>query len=301
MIVIGQPFTTFSLHISPTLPIFFSRFTTLCTKTGQKGGCMLHFRGMSNHLIETSDIKVLLIQLRNGDLQRHEQYECYVRMTGLRKDQVEWHDALLEEVDPTMADGFDAVIIGGSECCNVSRGEPRNNLDALVSLVKHCEKMGIPLLGICYGAHLIAHALGGVVEYKPNQKELGTYPIHVLEPGKDDVLFSQMPEHFPANIGRTDDIIELPITAVPLANSDKIQYHAFTIAGKPIYGLQFHPELNREDMLDRFSTAHDFGGYFDSDEEYAERCASVEDTPESATILQRFLSDVVVPHSLMNR
>lgn len=240
-----------------------------------------------------NDIRILLLQLREDKSKEHE-VECFLKYGELQPSQLVSFDALTEEVHPAAADGYDALFLGGSNMCRVSHGQP-NNLEAISALVRHAVERGQPVLGTCYGAHLLAHALGGKVEYRPDAKEVDTVDIHLLPAAADDLLLHDMPQTFRANCGRTDDITVLPAGAVPLAQSDLVNTHVFRIDGKPVYATQFHAELGRAEQQVRMDFAFHHTGYFDDEEHLRRAKDSVEDTPIASSVITRFVDRVVVP------
>lgn len=107
---------------------------------------------------------------------------------------------------------------------------------------------GVPILGICYGHHLLARAAGGKAGYHPQGREVGTVQILVF-PGaaESDPLFSAVPKRFFAHATHSQTVLKLPPGAVHLAQSDHDPYHAFRIGGRA-WGVQFHPEFSAEIM-----------------------------------------------------
>ncbi|MEA3309413.1 MAG: glutamine-hydrolyzing GMP synthase, partial [Chloroflexota bacterium] len=113
--------------------------------------------------------------------------------------------------------------------------------------------LGVPLLGICYGMHLLVRWLGGLVE--PGvEREYGPARVQIPEP--DVPLFANLPASLAVWMSHGDQIAELPPGFVALARS---QNGVLAAAGNPerrIYGLQFHPEVAHTphgmDILRRF-------------------------------------------------
>ena len=99
----------------------------------------------------------------------------------------------------------------------------------------------LPVLGVCYGHQLLAHALGGRVEDHPRGREIGTVTIDCLPPAADDELFGSAAS-FAAQATHLQTVAELPRGAVALARSAHDDYHAVRYARRA-WGLQFHPEF----------------------------------------------------------
>lgn len=138
--------------------------------------------------------------------------------------------------------GAAAFIITGS-AANVPHREPW--MLRTEAWLRGVVDAGTPILGICFGHQILAQALGGEVVKNPRGREIGTVRIERRE---DDPLFDGVPESFHANVTHIDTVARLPEGAASLARSDKEDHHAirFTPA---CYGVQYHPELDREIML----------------------------------------------------
>lgn len=103
----------------------------------------------------------------------------------------------------------------------------------------------IPMLGICYGHQLIAHALGGTVDYNPNGPEFGTAKIQLTPAAKDDPLFSILPDEVEFQVSHSQSVIELPPGAELLALNEMESHHAFRYRNH-VWGIQFHPEFDAD-------------------------------------------------------
>lgn len=99
---------------------------------------------------------------------------------------------------------------------------------------------GRPVLGVCLGHQSIAHVHGGSVVRAGQVVHGKLSTIHHVE----DALFEDVPESFRATryhsllVSRED----LPDTIEVLAETDAGEIMALKVKGKPVYGLQFHPE-----------------------------------------------------------
>jgi len=101
--------------------------------------------------------------------------------------------------------------------------------------------LGIPVLGICYGMHLLAHLSGGDV--RPHgEREYGRAEIEVLA---DDGLFAGFPPgtRTPVWMSHGDRVDLAPADWRVLARSGNTPVAAFAHVGRPVYGVQFHPEV----------------------------------------------------------
>lgn len=106
---------------------------------------------------------------------------------------------------------------------------------------------GTAVLGVCYGHQLLAHALGGRVDYHPSGREVGTIDIELTADGSADALLGDAPARFRAHASHQQSVLDLPAAAVVLARSAHDPHHAVRYAPRA-WGLQFHPEFSVEIM-----------------------------------------------------
>ncbi|MEZ4846415.1 MAG: glutamine-hydrolyzing GMP synthase [Bdellovibrionota bacterium] len=111
--------------------------------------------------------------------------------------------------------------------------------DKAPHLPKEILQWNVPILGICYGAQLIAHEFGGKVEAS-NQREFGNAFLHA---SKDSKLFSGI--HSEANVWMShgDKILKMPDGFDVTAKSPTCEFAAYENQDKQIFGVQFHPEV----------------------------------------------------------
>ena len=98
----------------------------------------------------------------------------------------------------------------------------------------------VPILGVCFGAHLIAAALGTQV-FHGSVREIGWSPISITPHGQVDSLLGYLPESATVFQWHGDGF-DLPAGAIRLAYSTHYSTQAFRV-GKTIYALQFHLEV----------------------------------------------------------
>lgn len=187
--------------------------------------------------------KPLLI-LKVGSTHAHiaaelQDFEHWIQ-AGLQDDQlpVMVLDPREGQALPAQAD-FAGVVITGSHSM-VSDREPWS--EATAAWLREAVAAEVPVLGICYGHQLLAHALGGEVGYHPQGIELGTVPVNLHEAAQDDPLFAGLPPHFDAQAAHRQSVRRLPDGATLLAGNNFEPHHAFRF-GSRAWGVQFHPEF----------------------------------------------------------
>ncbi len=99
--------------------------------------------------------------------------------------------------------------------------------------------LGIPILGICYGMQLMMHQLGGRVE-AGKSGEYGRATLRVVQP---NLLFRDIPETLTVWMSHQDEVTRLPEGAHVLAGTAATRHTAVALNDRPLYGIQFHPEV----------------------------------------------------------
>ncbi len=220
---------------------------------------------------------------------RDQEVHCFARALGCSIDQIRVLDLLAGA--PTIAElnGVDVVLLGGSGDYSVVEGETwfRPAAAAMHELYV-LEK---PTFASCWGFQAMARALDGRVVTDLSRAELGTCALHLTEAGATDPIFGPLPRQFRAQMGHQDIVVELPSDAVLLASSSRVTNQAFRLEGKPIYCTQFHPELDRQTLVERVYAYP----------EYVERIAGMPleefvettgETPETEQLLVRFVRHI---------
>lgn len=110
-------------------------------------------------------------------------------------------------------------------------------------LLRESVEAGLPTVGICLGAQMMARALGGKVE-RHEKYELGWFPIELNEAGKDDPILGSVGE-VPMVYHWHGDTFHLPPQATLLASSKACARQAYRI-NERVYGFQFHPEADHQ-------------------------------------------------------
>lgn len=131
------------------------------------------------------------------------------------------------------------IVLGGA--MNVEEQAQRPHLRTELRCIESALQRGLPVLGICLGAQLLAHALGAQVQ-KHARPEIGWYRIDSTEAGRTDPVFAPMGAGAPVFQWHSRSF-ELPSGALQLARSRDCEQQAFRY-GERAYGLQFHLEAN---------------------------------------------------------
>ncbi len=135
--------------------------------------------------------------------------------------------------------GIDAVVsLGGP--MNVYEDKRYPFLLAEERILKQALEKGLPVLGICLGAQLLAKSCGAKV-FKSPVREIGWRRVTLTVEGRRDRLFSGIPER-PEVFEWHEDTFGIPAGGVLLARSAGCRNQAFRV-GRNAYGLQFHVEV----------------------------------------------------------
>ncbi len=140
---------------------------------------------------------------------------------------------------PPPPGNFAGTIVSGSAAFVTDRADWS---ERTADWLRDAAHEGQPLLGICYGHQLLAHALGGQVDYNPAGRESGTIELELHPPAFEDPLFAGLPERFPAHATHLQTVLRAPEGATVLARSPQDACHAFRW-GEHAWGVQFHPEF----------------------------------------------------------
>jgi GMP synthase (glutamine-hydrolysing) len=140
------------------------------------------------------------------------------------------------------ADAPAGVVVTGSSAM-VSQREPWSERTG--EWLARAVERGTPVLGICYGHQLLAHALGGTVARNPRGREIGTVVVRSLAPARRDPLLGVWGDEGPAHVTHVESVLALPPGAVRLAESDRDPVQAFSV-GDRAWGVQFHPEFDAD-------------------------------------------------------
>lgn len=124
------------------------------------------------------------------------------------------------------------VILSGSPSSVRDADAPKPDLSAI--------KGKLPLLGVCYGAQLLANEYGGEVEGAPS-REYGRAMLTIVDP--EDALMLGVPSPTQVWMSHGDTITRLPDNYHIIGSTENVKAAAYHIEGEQTWGIQFHPEV----------------------------------------------------------
>lgn len=148
---------------------------------------------------------------------------------------MEEHDQLPND----FTDYHGLIILGGTMGANDDADFPF--LTQVKETIQIFHESNRPILGVCLGAQLIASSFNKKVGKMP-KSEFGVTELEKTDCGKNDPLFSKLPDTF-SFMEWHEDYFEIPEGATLLASGSHCTNQAFRIKDN-IYGFQFHPEVN---------------------------------------------------------
>jgi len=133
---------------------------------------------------------------------------------------------------PENQENVKGIILSGSPFSVNEPDSPRVAIDELPS--------GVPILGVCYGAQLIALSHGGEVQ-KSNSREYGRANLSFIN--SSEILLDGIEIGSQVWMSHADSIIKLPAKFQVVARTNDVGIAAFSSDDKKVFGLQFHPEV----------------------------------------------------------
>ena len=127
---------------------------------------------------------------------------------------------------------YKALILSGSPYSVRSKDSLKINMDNF--------RRVLPVLGICYGAQLLAHDSGGEVKASKT-REYGRANLQSID--KRNILFTDIQDSSQVWMSHADTIFKLPPSTKRIASTKDVENAAFQFNGENTFGIQFHPEV----------------------------------------------------------
>lgn len=132
---------------------------------------------------------------------------------------------------PTPDKSIKGIILSGSPCSVLDDNAPDIDFDQLPN---------VPILGVCYGAQLLAHKHGGKLS-KSSHREYGRANLTHIDTHYE--LLKELTIGSQVWMSHGDTITDLPSDFELIAHTESIPVAAFKVKDRQIYGIQFHPEV----------------------------------------------------------
>lgn len=210
----------------------------------------------------------LLLATRAEDRPADEEYELFLRYTGLPASRLRRVRLERERMPTIDLDEVSGILVGGSPFNASDPIERKSTVQQRVEaemadLVDEVVARDIPFLGACYGVGTLGTYLEAPIDGR-FAEPISVVDVTLTAEGRDDPLAAGLPETFPAFVGHKEAISALPPAATLLASSPTCPVQMFRV-GRNVYATQFHPELDLDGIVTRIH-AYATYGYFAADE-----------------------------------
>ena len=156
-----------------------------------------------------------------------------------------------EDIDKNVKElnKYDGLIWGGSSL-NIYNDTPE--IKRQIQFMKECQKKVKNILAICWGMQVAVTAAGGVVKKSSNGAHIGiANQLIINEQGLKHPLYTGKKNNFNTPAFNFDEVVTLPENGVCLASNkiNKVQGMYFKINNNNVWGLQYHPEITYQKMI----------------------------------------------------
>ena len=148
----------------------------------------------------------------------------------------------MDMMQPPDLDGVAAVMISGSAACVT---DPVPWMGPLVEAIQSAQKRDIPILGICFGHQIVAHAIFGEGTVRKAQTpEIGWKDIVITGV---DPLFGDELNNFSTFVSHFDEVRPEVQGMTTFAQTKDCSVHAYRVDGARTWGVQFHAEMEQRE------------------------------------------------------
>ncbi|HEY5695469.1 MAG TPA: glutamine amidotransferase [Candidatus Saccharimonadales bacterium] len=234
----------------------------------------------------------LLLQTRPEDETSNDEYDGFLRASGLSSHQLERirvEAAPLPKLDLTMYSG---IILGGGPF-DISKphdmkSDVQKRVEAdLTKLLDELIDKDFPFFGACYGIGTLGNHQGGVISDKYAETVMAAH-LTLTKEGKTDPLCAGLPDTFRAIVGHKESCEVLPKHAIHLVSSPDCPIQMFRIKNN-LYATQFHPELDMKGLRVRVGVYKHAGYFAPEDADDIIRMAEAVDLSHAPTVLRNFV------------
>lgn len=217
--------------------------------------------------------------------------DCYVEGDGvanyrrvIQRPLAFWRPAETRRL-PNVLD-FAGLVITGSAAC-VTAPEPW--MDSVVDLILDAKVAGVPILGICFGHQILAHAMfGSGTVRKSATPEVGW--VQITQTMDAEPIFEGIDPSFTTFMSHFDEVQARPGMTV-LATTERCEVAAYRVDTLPVWGFQFHAEMDQAEAEELVELR--ISGWPDANVTVGEaRAGSRDSTPLVTRLLQNFFQVV---------
>ena len=146
-------------------------------------------------------------------------------------------------------ESYDGLIWGGSSL-NIYNNTPE--IKRQIDFMKECQKKIKKILAICWGMQVAVTAAGGEVKKCTNGSQKGiAFDIEINENGLKHLMYKNKNIKFNTPAFNFDEVVTMPENSILLASNpiNKVQSLNFKVGECDIWGLQYHPEITYNKMI----------------------------------------------------
>ncbi len=238
------------------------------------------------------DLKLLLLQIRKDALVKEEEFNSFIRYSGLKPAQLEVLNVFEQpRFAPQMLDDYDGMFVGGASEASVMEPERFSFIREAQRLVLYAVERAVPVFASCFGFQLAVTALGGTLIRDTKDFEMGTPQIFLTAAGRGDLLLRDMPDGFRAVSVHQERTPELPEGVELLAYSDACP-HVFKVIGRPFWAFQFHPEVDRAVLIQRLRVYQE--KYTENASHFDAVIRESTETPDANALVNKFVQRILL-------
>jgi len=152
---------------------------------------------------------------------------------------------------PADLDDVDGIVATGGPQSPLDK---HDWIDAEKSLLRDADEAGLPVIGICLGAQILAQALGGEVGPVDGGMEVGWHDLTLSPVGVEDPLHAGLPWQWMQFHWHGHQVTRAPADARVLASTKRCPIQSY-VRGLRTYGFQYHPEVTPA-TIDRWIAEH---------------------------------------------
>jgi GMP synthase (glutamine-hydrolysing) len=207
----------------------------------------------------------LLLSTRAEDLAADEEYESFLRFTGLPEHRLRRFRLEAGPLPDLDLDDWSGILLGGGPFNSSDRPDEKSAVQVRVerelnALLDEVVARDFPFFGACYGIGTLGVHQGGVVD-RTYAEPISAVEVELTHQGLADPVLAGLPPRFDAFVGHKEACRILPPSAVLLAGSASCPVQMFRVRTN-VYATQFHPELDVPGIVTRVHV-YQHAGYFE--------------------------------------